>query len=110
MIQAGDEILRSEIHKLINSIWSTEELPDQWKESITVPIYKKGDKTDCSNYRRIPLLPTSYKFVSHILLSRLSPHLDEIIWDHLCGFRHNRSTIDQIFLNSSDTGKEMGVQ
>jgi hypothetical protein len=50
LIQAGGETLCSEIHKLINSIWSKEELPDWWKESIIVAIYKKGDKTDCSNY------------------------------------------------------------
>jgi hypothetical protein len=59
LIQAGGETLQSEIHKLINSIWSKEELPDQWKESITVPIYKKGDKTECSNYRGISLLSTA---------------------------------------------------
>jgi hypothetical protein len=40
----------SEIHRLICSIWNEEELPQQWKESITVPIYKKDDKTDCNNY------------------------------------------------------------
>jgi hypothetical protein len=41
MIQAGGETLHSEIYNLINSIWSKEELPDQWKESIIVPIYKR---------------------------------------------------------------------
>ena len=41
------------IHKLVNSIWNKEELPEEWKESIIVPIYKKGDKTDCNNYRGI---------------------------------------------------------
>jgi hypothetical protein len=46
LIQAGGEILRSKIHKLINSIWNKEELPHQWKESIIVPIHKKGDKID----------------------------------------------------------------
>jgi hypothetical protein len=40
LIQAGGETLRSEIHKLINSIWNKEELPDQWKESIIVPVHK----------------------------------------------------------------------
>jgi hypothetical protein len=35
----------SGIHKLINSVWNKEELPDQWKESIIVPVHKKGDKT-----------------------------------------------------------------
>jgi hypothetical protein len=40
LIQAGSEILRSKIHKLINYIWNKEELPDQWKESIIVPVHK----------------------------------------------------------------------
>jgi hypothetical protein len=53
----------------------------------------KGDKTECSNYRGIS---TSYKILSNILLSRLSPHVDKIIRDHLCGFRCNRSTSVQI--------------
>jgi hypothetical protein len=48
-IQAGGET--PAIHNLINSVWNKEELPDQWKESIIIPIHKKGDKTDCNNYR-----------------------------------------------------------
>jgi hypothetical protein len=48
LIQAGGKILRSKIHKLINSIWNKEILPDQWKESIIVPVHKKGDKTEQS--------------------------------------------------------------
>jgi hypothetical protein len=72
-------------------------LPHQWNESIVVPIHKNGDKTECSNYRGISLLPSSYKILSHILLSRLISYADEIIGDHQCGLRHNRSMTDQIF-------------
>jgi hypothetical protein len=43
------------------------------------------------------LLAASYKILSNILLSRLTPYADEIIGDHHCGFRRNRSTTDQIF-------------
>jgi hypothetical protein len=50
LIQAGGEILLSEIHILINSVWNKEELPDKLKESIIGPIHKRGDKTDCNNY------------------------------------------------------------
>jgi len=34
-----------QIHKLVNSVWNEDEFPVEWKESIVVPIYKKGDKT-----------------------------------------------------------------
>jgi hypothetical protein len=85
LIQAGGEILLSEIHKLVNSVWNKGELPGQWKESIIVPIDKKDDKTDCNNYRGMSLLSTSYKILSNILFSRLVPYIDEIIGDHQCG-------------------------
>jgi hypothetical protein len=62
LIKAGGRTIRSDIYKFINSIWKKEEFPEQWKESITVPIYKKGDRTDCSNYRGISLLSATYKF------------------------------------------------
>jgi hypothetical protein len=61
LIQAGGEISLSTIHDLNNSVWSKEELSDQWKESIIVPIHNKGDKTDCNNYCGISLLSTSYR-------------------------------------------------
>jgi hypothetical protein len=97
LIQAGGGTLRSEIYKLIKLIWNKEELPHQWKESIVVPIHKKGDKTVCGNYRGISLPSTSNKILSNILLARLTPYADEIIEDHQCEFRRNRSTNYQIF-------------
>jgi hypothetical protein len=99
LIQAGNEMLVPAIQKLVNSIWNMKDLPNQWKESIIVPLPKKGDKTYCntSTYRGISLLSTSYKILSNILLSRLSPYIDEIIGDHQCGFRRNRSTTDKNF-------------
>jgi hypothetical protein len=87
----------TESHKLIYSIWKEEVLPQQWKESIIVPIYKKGDKTDCNNYRGISLLSTAFKILSNILLARLTPYVNEIIGDYQCGLHRNRSTTDQIF-------------
>jgi len=74
-----------------------EGITEEWKESIIVPTYKKGDKTDCSNYRGISILPTMYEILSNILLSRLTPYAEEIIGDHQCWFRHSRSTTDHIF-------------
>jgi hypothetical protein len=50
------------------------ESPEQWKESI-IPIHKKGDKTDCNNYRGISFLSTAYKILSNFLLARLTPYV-----------------------------------
>jgi hypothetical protein len=97
LIKAGSETLYSEIHGLICYIWSKEELPQQWKESIIVPIHKNGDKTGRNNYRGITLLSTAYKILSNIFLARLTPYVNGVIEDHECGFRRNRSTMDQIF-------------
>jgi len=97
LIKAGGSTIRREIFKLIISIWNKERMPEEWKESILVPIYKKGDKTDCNNYRGISLLPTTNKILSNILISRLSPYTEEIIGDHQYGFRSNKSTIDHMF-------------
>jgi len=72
-------------------------LREEWKESIIVRICKKGDKRDCSNYRGISLLPTMYKILSNILLSRLTSYAVEIIGDHQCGLRCNWSTSDHIY-------------
>jgi hypothetical protein len=81
--------LQSESRKLINCIWRKEELPHQWKESISMPIYSKGYKTDYSAYRGISSLSTSYKILSNILLSRLNPYVDKIIGDNQRGFRRD---------------------
>jgi hypothetical protein len=95
--KARGETLVFVIHRLINSLWIKEELPDQWKESIIVPVNKEGDETDCNNYCRILQLSGLYKILSNIHLSRLSTHIDYIIVDHQSGFRCNRSSVTEIF-------------
>jgi len=69
-------------------------LPQQWNESTIVLIYKKADRTECSNHRGMSLLPTAYKILYNILISVLTPYVDEIIG---CRFRRDRSTADQVF-------------
>jgi len=97
LIKAGGRTIYLEIHKLIISILKKEKLPEEWKESIIIPIHKKGDKTDCNNYRGISLLPITYKILSNILLSRSIQYTKEIIGDHQRDFRRNNSSIDHIF-------------
>jgi len=54
-------------------------LPEEWNESIIVTIYRKGDKTGCSNYRGTSILSNKYKILSNIQLLRLIPYTEEII-------------------------------
>ena len=63
LIKVGGRTLCLQVHKLITSIWKKEKLPEEWKESVIVPIHKKGNKTDCSNCRCISLFPNT-KFYS----------------------------------------------
>ena len=79
LIRAEGSKIRCAIHKLIISVWNKEKLPEEWKQSIIVPIHKKGDKIDCNNYKGISLLPATYKSLSNILLSRLTLYVEEII-------------------------------
>jgi hypothetical protein len=95
LIQAGGEILRSKIHKLIYSILDKEEFPDQWNESIIIPVHKKGGKIDCSNISGISLL-FSYKMLSHTLPSRLSPYPNGIFGIISVGF----DVTDQLLIRS----------
>lgn len=76
------------MHELAHSIWNKKELREQWKESIMVPIYKKGDRTASNNYSRLTLPSTSCRILPYILLSSLSPNIEEIIGDQRLGFRH----------------------
>ena len=83
------------------------EMPEVWKESIIAPIYKRGNKTDCSNYRGISLLTTTYEILSHILLSRLTPYAKGITEHHQYEFQRNRSTTDHIFCISQTLEKKL---
>jgi hypothetical protein len=67
------KILRVGIHTLINYVWMREELPEQWKDYIIVPTYRKGDKTDLTNYWVISLFLTTFRILSNVFLSGLPP-------------------------------------
>jgi hypothetical protein len=62
LIKAGGEILRSVIHKLIYSVWKKQELQQQWKDSISVPVHKRRDKNVRNDFRGVWILSTAIKF------------------------------------------------
>ena len=70
--------------------WNKKDLPEEWKESIVVTTYK-DNKTDCSIHRSLLFLSATYKILSNIMLTRLTPYAEEIPGFHQRGFRRNKS-------------------
>ena len=72
LLKMGGEELSKVIYELVNRIWNTETLPDEWLEGAILPLHKKGDKMICEKYRGIALLNTAYKVFARVLFGRLS--------------------------------------
>ena len=58
---------------MISKIWEEEKLPEELMDGVVCPIYKKGDKLDCCNFRGITLINAAYKVLSQVFCRRLSP-------------------------------------
>lgn len=97
-LKYGGVEIKREVTKLIQEVWRTEMMPDAWKKAVLLPIYKKGDPTDCNNYRGIALLDIMYKILATLIKRRLEASSENIIGEYQCGFRKARATTDQIFL------------
>jgi len=97
-IKNGGLIIKQKIHQLIMKIWKQEKIPCEWSEGILCPIYIKGLRNQCNNYRGISLLNITYKIFAVLLYNRLSMIIEPEIGNYQIGFRPNRSTIDNIFI------------
>ena len=94
----GGDDLFSRLHQLFTNAWKVGSVPQAWKDASNVTMYKKGDRTDCGNYRGICLLSTADKIFARILLNRLSTHITpDVVPETQCGFSGSRSTVDMIF-------------
>ena len=83
--------------KICNTVLTTKKWPKQWTSSIIIPIPKKGNLKECSNYRTISLISHPSKIMLRILLTRLQPRIEGMLAEEQAGFRKNRSTVEQIF-------------
>src|ERR1043165_7461975 len=98
MIQAGATCSVEMLHTLCDRTYQEKKCPADWGRAIIVPIYKKKDRMDCSNYRGISLLSIPGKVYTRILQQRLRRYVEEAMAEEQAGFRGGRSTIDQLFV------------
>lgn len=84
----------------MKQIWKEGKVPIEWKKSIIVPLYKRGDQEEVGNYRGISLLCTAYKVYAEVLRMRLEKVIEEknLVPESQTGFRKGKSAIDNIFV------------
>jgi exonuclease III len=97
LLQAGGETLVTALHELFQKIHQEEEVPNDWGKAIITPIFKKGDKSDCKNYRGISLLSVPGKVFTKVLQRRMKSCVERALAEEQAGFRPGRGTTDQIF-------------
>ena len=95
-LKADSKVSSTILHGLFEKIWTEEKYPNDWKEGHLVKIPKKGDLSNCNNYRGITLLSIPGKVFTRILLERIKETVDGQLRDNQTGFRKNRSCTDQI--------------
>ena len=84
------------LHSICQQIWKTQQWPQDWKRSVFIPIPKKGNDKQCSNYHTIALISHASKVMLKILQARLQQYVNRELPDVQAGFRKGRGTRDQI--------------
>ena len=84
------------LHSIFQQIWKTQQWSQDWKRSVFIPISKKGNAKECSNYRTIALISHASKVMLKILQARLQQYVNRELPDVQSGFRKDRGTRDQI--------------
>ena len=84
------------LHSICQQIWKTQQWPQDWKRSVFIPIPKKGNAKECSDYRTLALISHASKVMLKILQARLQQYVNREIPDVQAGFRKGRGTRDQI--------------
>ena len=84
------------LHSLCQQIWKTQQWPQDWKRSVFIPIPKKGNPKECSNYHTIALISHTSKVMLKILQARIQQYMNQELPKVQAGFRKGRRTRDQI--------------
>ena len=84
------------LHSICQQIWKTQQWPQDWKRSVFIPIPKKGNAKECSNYHTVAFISHTSKVMLKILQARLQQYVNCELPDGQADFRKGRGTRDQI--------------
>ena len=84
------------LHSIYHQIWKTQQWPQDWRRSVFIPIPKKGNMKECSNYHTIALILHTGKLMLKILQARLQQYVNHELPDVQARFRTGRGTREQI--------------
>ena len=98
LLNTNNDTTINELGKLFKKIWNEEKIPDKWKKGIIIKLPKKGDLTDCRNWRGITLLTVMSKIMSRVIINRIQNGIDKRLRKEQAGFRSSRNTVEQIFI------------
>jgi hypothetical protein len=101
----GIEGIVERLVEVMNRVWRGEGFPEDWREGVICPTYKKGEKNKVENYRGITLLNTGYKMYALILSERTKREIEEK--DSQAGFRKGRDTLDNVYILDHLTKNEL---
>ena len=83
------------LHSICQQIWKTQQWPQYWKRSAFIPLPKKGNAKECSNYHTIALISHASKVMPQILQAKLHQYMNRELPDVQAGFTKDRGTRDQ---------------
>ena len=96
-LKYGEVGLVNRLVYVFKKVWEEEQILEDWSKGVIVIVGKKGDTSHCPNNRGITLRSTTSKLLQIILLRKLNAGLEQLLRENQCGFRQNRSCIDQIY-------------
>ena len=84
------------LHSICQQVWKSQQWPQDWKRSVFIPMPKKGNAKECSNYCTIALISHASKVMLKILQVKSQQYVKQELPDVQAGFRKGRGTRDQI--------------
>ena len=98
LLRAGGDVTTEALYELFTRIWDKEEIPEDWSKGLMVKLPKRGNLTDCDNWRGITLIPVIVKIFGSAIINRIRVGVDNKLRNEQAGYRQGRNTTEQIFV------------